>query len=167
MGFFRSKWGFFLDNTRVRIFTFFHRAKRKIFFRNLTLGYMTKTPNQVFFFFLHQNQNIFSTTLRIRIFFSGADNSKNTKSSISDHTYALPIATQPYIIENEPFSIYSEIETDTEVNAVQNEVLFDYIASDLVPLSHCRFIVDLGFMAEQLKHSILSVNPSCLKCLGG
>jgi hypothetical protein len=42
--------GFFLDNTRVRIFNFFHRAKRKIFFRNLTLGYMTKTPNQVFFF---------------------------------------------------------------------------------------------------------------------
>jgi hypothetical protein len=45
---------------------------------------------------------------------------------------------------------------------VQNEVLFDYIIFDLVPLSHCRFIVDLGFMAEQLKHSILSVNPSCL-----
>ena len=100
--------------------------------------------------------------------FSGADNSKNTKSSISDHnyvldhTYALPIATQPYIIENEPFSIDSEIEIDTEVDAVQNEVLFDYIPSDLVPLSQCRFIVDLGFMAEQLKHSILSVNPSRL-----
>ena len=86
---------------------------------------------------------------------------------VLDHTYALPIATQPYIIDNEPLSIYSEIEIDTEVGAVQNEVLFDYIPSDLVPLSHCRFIVDLGFMAEQLKHSILSVNPSCLLCLGG
>ena len=97
--------------------------------------------------------------------FSRADNIKNTKSCISDppfcdrpddthyvldHTYALPIATQPYIIDNEPFSIYSEIEIDTEVDAVQNEVLFDYIPSDLVPLSHCRFIVN--FMAEQLKH---------------
>ena len=81
---------------------------------------------------------------------------------VLDYTYALPIATQPYIIDNEPFSIYSEIEIDTEVDAVQNEVLFDYIPSDLVPLSHCRFIVDLGFMAEQLKYSILSVNPSCL-----
>jgi hypothetical protein len=39
---------------------------------------------------------------------------------VLDHTYALPIATQPYIIDNEPFSIYSEIEIDTEVNAVQN-----------------------------------------------
>ena len=34
---------------RVRIFIF----------QNLTLGYMTKTLNQIFFFFLHQNQNIF------------------------------------------------------------------------------------------------------------
>jgi hypothetical protein len=100
--------------------------------------------------------------------FSRADNFKNTKSSISDppicdrpddtnyvleNTYALPIATEPYIINNKPFSIYSEIEVNTEVNAVQNEVLFDYIPSDLVPLSHCRLIVDFGFMAEQLKHS--------------
>ena len=81
---------------------------------------------------------------------------------VLDHTYALPIATQPYIIDNEPFSIYSDIEIDTEVDAVQNEVLFDYIPSDLVPLSQCRFRVDIGFMAEQLRHSILSVNPSCL-----
>ena len=28
------------------------------FFQNLTLGYMTKTLNQIIFFFLHQNQNI-------------------------------------------------------------------------------------------------------------
>ena len=33
---------FFSDNTRVRIL---------IFFQNLTLGYMTKTLNQIFFFF--------------------------------------------------------------------------------------------------------------------
>jgi hypothetical protein len=30
-----------------------------IFFPDLTLGYMTKTLNQIIFFFLHQNQNIF------------------------------------------------------------------------------------------------------------
>jgi hypothetical protein len=41
---------FFPDNTRVRIL---------IFFQNSTLGYMTKTLNQIIFFFLHQNQNIF------------------------------------------------------------------------------------------------------------
>ena len=38
---------------------FFCRAKRKFFFQNLTLGYMTKTLNQIIIFFLHQNQNIF------------------------------------------------------------------------------------------------------------
>ena len=45
---------------------------------------------------------------------------------VLDHSYPLPIATQPYIIDNEPFSIYSEIEIHTEVDTVQNEVLFDY-----------------------------------------
>ena len=48
----------FSDNTRVRILFFFCGAKRNFFFQNLTLGYMTKTLKQIFFF-LHQNQNIF------------------------------------------------------------------------------------------------------------
>jgi hypothetical protein len=43
-------------NKRVRITIFFCRAKREFFFQNLTLGYMTKTLNQIIFFFLHQNQ---------------------------------------------------------------------------------------------------------------
>ena len=50
--FFISFSKFFSDNTRVRIF----------FFQNLTLGYMTKTLNQIFFF-LHQNQNIFFSNI--------------------------------------------------------------------------------------------------------
>ena len=54
---------FFSDNTRDRIFIFFCRAKREFFFQNLTLGYMTKTLNQIFFFFLHQNQNIFFSNI--------------------------------------------------------------------------------------------------------
>ena len=60
---------FFSDNTKVRIFIFFvsfiifffgqHQsqniyffcsAKREFFFQNLTLGYMTKTLNQIIFF---------------------------------------------------------------------------------------------------------------------
>ena len=40
---------YFSDNTRVRIY---------FFFQNFTLGYMSKTLNQITFFFLHQNQNI-------------------------------------------------------------------------------------------------------------
>ena len=52
--FFVSFRNFFLDNTRVRIF----------FFQNLTLGYMTKTLNQI----IpppppHQNQNIFFSNI--------------------------------------------------------------------------------------------------------
>jgi hypothetical protein len=52
----------FSDNTKIRIF-FFFRAKREFFFQNLTLGYMTKTLNQITFFFLHQNQNIFFSNI--------------------------------------------------------------------------------------------------------
>ena len=42
---------------------FFCCAKHKFFFQNLTLGYMTKTLNQIIFFFLHQNQNIFYSNI--------------------------------------------------------------------------------------------------------
>jgi hypothetical protein len=45
---------FFPDNTRVRIL---------IFFQNSTLGYMTKTLNQIIVFFLHQNQNYFFSNI--------------------------------------------------------------------------------------------------------
>ena len=48
---------------------FFCHSKRNFFFQNSTLGHMTKTLNQIIIFFLHQNQNIFSATLGIRIFF--------------------------------------------------------------------------------------------------
>jgi hypothetical protein len=33
------------------------------FFQNLTLGYMTKTLNQIIFVFLHQNQNFFFSNI--------------------------------------------------------------------------------------------------------
>jgi hypothetical protein len=57
----------FSDNKRVRIFIFLLR-KAQFFFQYLTLGYMTKTLNQIIFVFLHQNQNIFSASLGIKIF---------------------------------------------------------------------------------------------------
>ena len=44
---FRSE---FVFRTRVRIL-FFCRTKREIFFQHQTLGYMTKTLNQIIFFF--------------------------------------------------------------------------------------------------------------------
>jgi ribonucleotide reductase beta subunit family protein with ferritin-like domain len=44
---------FFSDNTR----------SAKFFLRNLTLDYMTKTLNQIIFFFLNQNQNIFFSNI--------------------------------------------------------------------------------------------------------
>jgi hypothetical protein len=54
---FRSE--FFFRTTQY----FFCHAKCNFFFQNLTLGYMTKTLNQIIFFFLHQNQNIFFSNI--------------------------------------------------------------------------------------------------------
>ena len=48
----------FFWTTQELEYLFFCRTKREFFFQNLTLGYMTKTLNQIIFFFLHQNQNI-------------------------------------------------------------------------------------------------------------
>ena len=55
--FFRS--GFFFRTTR---------ELEHLIFQNLSLDYMT-TLNQIIFFFFHQNQNILSATLGIRIGF--------------------------------------------------------------------------------------------------
>jgi hypothetical protein len=48
---------------------FFGRAKGELFFQNLTLGYMTKTLNQIMFFSFTKIRIFFSVTLGIRIFF--------------------------------------------------------------------------------------------------
>ena len=44
---------FFFRTTQELEYLFFCRAKREFFFQNLTLGYMTKTLNQIIFFFIH------------------------------------------------------------------------------------------------------------------
>ena len=64
---FRSK--FFFCTTQELEYLFFCRAKLKFFFQNLTLGYMTKTLNQIIFFSSTKIRIFFSATLGIRIFF--------------------------------------------------------------------------------------------------
>ena len=59
---------FFLDHTRVRIFIFFV-GQSAIFFPEFNIRLYDKNSESDYFFFLHQNQNIFLTTLGIRIFF--------------------------------------------------------------------------------------------------
>ena len=58
---FRSE--FFFRTTQELEYLFFMSRKREIFFQNLILGYMTKTLNQIIFFFLYQNQNIFFSNI--------------------------------------------------------------------------------------------------------
>ena len=53
----------FRSEHESQIIYFFCRAKREFFFQKATLGYMTKTLNQIIFFFLHQNQNIFFSNI--------------------------------------------------------------------------------------------------------
>jgi hypothetical protein len=54
---FRSE--IFFPTTQELEYFFLVAQSAKFFFQNLTLGYITKTLNQIIFFFLHQNQNIF------------------------------------------------------------------------------------------------------------
>ena len=42
---------------------FFVMQSAHFFLQNVTLGYMTKTLNQIIIFFLHQNQNIFFSNI--------------------------------------------------------------------------------------------------------
>ena len=60
---------FFFGQHKSSNIYFFCRARREIFFQNLTLGYMTKTLNQTIFFSFTKIRIFFSTTLGIRIFF--------------------------------------------------------------------------------------------------
>ena len=50
---------FFWTTQEIEYLFFFCCAMHKFFFQSLTLGYMTKTLNQIIFFFPPQNQNIF------------------------------------------------------------------------------------------------------------
>ena len=54
---------FFRTTRELEYLFLFCRAKREFFFQNSTLGYMTKTLNQIIFFSLHQNQNIFFSNI--------------------------------------------------------------------------------------------------------
>jgi hypothetical protein len=53
----------FFRTTRELEYLFFLSRIARIFFQNSTLGYMTKTLNQIILFCLHQNQNIFFSNI--------------------------------------------------------------------------------------------------------
>jgi hypothetical protein len=53
----------FCRTTRELEYLFFLSRKARNFLLFSTLGYMTKTLNQIIFFFLHQNQNIFFSNI--------------------------------------------------------------------------------------------------------
>jgi hypothetical protein len=55
---------FFFRTTRELEYLFFLLRKAGIFLPEFNIGlYMTKTQNQIIFFFLHQNQNIFFSNI--------------------------------------------------------------------------------------------------------
>ena len=68
-GFFFVQKYFFSDNTRVRICIFFVAQSTEFFFPEFNIRLYDKNSESDYFFFLYQNQNIFSATLGIRMFF--------------------------------------------------------------------------------------------------
>ena len=67
----RGVMGVFFRTTRELEYFFFCRAKLEFVFQNLTLGYMTKTLNQIVFFSSNTIRIFLSATLGIRMFFLG------------------------------------------------------------------------------------------------
>jgi hypothetical protein len=64
--FFRAE--FFFRTTRVLEHLFFLSRKGRFFFPEFNIRLYDKNSESDYYFFLHQNQNIFSATLGIRIF---------------------------------------------------------------------------------------------------
>jgi hypothetical protein len=65
---FRSE--IFFRTTQELEYSIFLWRKARIFFPEFNIRLYDKISESYYFFFLHQNQNIFSATLGIRIFFS-------------------------------------------------------------------------------------------------
>jgi hypothetical protein len=66
---FLFRYELFFRTTQELEYLFFCRAQREFFFQNSTLGYMTKTLNQIILFSSTKIRIFFSATLGIRIFF--------------------------------------------------------------------------------------------------
>ena len=60
---------FFFRTTQELEYLFFLSRKARNFFPEFNIRLYVKNSESDYFFFLHQNQNIFSATLGIRIFF--------------------------------------------------------------------------------------------------
>ena len=60
---------FFLRTTQELEYLFFLSREAQILFPEINIRLYDKNSESDYFFFLHQNQNIFSATLGIRIFF--------------------------------------------------------------------------------------------------
>jgi hypothetical protein len=60
---------FFFGQRKSQNIIFFVAQSANVFFQNLTLGYMTKTLNQIIFFSSTKFRIFFSATLGIRICF--------------------------------------------------------------------------------------------------
>jgi hypothetical protein len=87
-GFFVSFRNLFSDNTRFRIFIYFVTQSPNFFFQNISLDYMTKTLNHIFFF-LHQIQNIFFSNIGNQIIFFRKKHNPPFKLNCCSLTYII------------------------------------------------------------------------------
>ena len=86
---FRSEKKF--PTTQELEYLFFLSGKARIFFPEFNIRFMTKTLNQIIFFFLHQNQNIFfSNNGNQNIFFFKLNGRSLRKKSLSHKMCCTP-----------------------------------------------------------------------------
>jgi hypothetical protein len=72
---------------------FFFRTTQELeyfFSQNLTLGYMTKTLNQIIIFFLHQNQNIFFSNIKNQNTMTDVAHTNDTAVTSFEWNFEMP-----------------------------------------------------------------------------
>ena len=106
----------FTDNTRVRIFILFVGQNANFFLQNSTLGYMTKTLNQIIFVFLHQNQNIFFSNIGNQNIF--LEKNHNPPLQVK---WSFPNWTKNYT-RSLCISFHDLIKMKTNTNAINNSL---------------------------------------------
>ena len=121
MGFFSFRI-FFSDNTRVRIFTYFCRAMREKKFPEFNIRLHDKNSESDYFFFLHQNQNIFSATFGTRIFSQKKTivppSSLEVKWSVPNITSLISAHGKVYSIQQYVIRAFTTLKSEGEVTSL-------------------------------------------------
>ena len=112
----------FFRTTQELDFIFFCRAKRKFFSQKVNIRLYDKNSESDYFFFLHQNQNIFSATFGTRIFSQKKTivppSSLEVKWSVPNITSLISAHGKVYSIQQYVIRAFTTLKSEGEVTSL-------------------------------------------------